>query len=94
MENQMHYLEMALRNILGFIPTYMRPPYSECNDACQALLNKMGYDITYQSLVTFGKFQYISGADFRLTCLLKTGTITKTLRLSYRRTTLLLKCRK
>jgi peptidoglycan/xylan/chitin deacetylase (PgdA/CDA1 family) len=62
MENQMHYLEMALRNILGFIPTYMRPPYSECDDACQALMRKMGYHITYQNLVTFGTFHYISRA--------------------------------
>jgi peptidoglycan/xylan/chitin deacetylase (PgdA/CDA1 family) len=55
MENQVVYVEMALRNILGFFPTYMRPPYSECSDACQALMKKMGYHITYQNLVTFGK---------------------------------------
>ena len=54
MLNQVHYVEMALRNILGFIPTYMRPPYSECSVECQALMKKMGYHITYQNLVTFG----------------------------------------
>ncbi len=28
--NEMYKNEMALRNILGVIPTYMRPPYSDC----------------------------------------------------------------
>lgn len=28
--NEMYKNEMALRNILGVIPTYMRPPYSSC----------------------------------------------------------------
>ena len=29
-KNEMYKNEMALRNILGVIPTYMRPPYSSC----------------------------------------------------------------
>ncbi|KAK5191448.1 hypothetical protein LTR99_003727 [Exophiala xenobiotica] len=52
MINQMHYNEMAFRNILGFFPTYMRPPYSECNSTCQAIMKKMGYHITLYTLVT------------------------------------------
>src|SRR6266498_2225378 len=47
--DQMHYNEMAFRNVLGFFPTYMRPPYSECNEVCQATMKKMGYHITYYS---------------------------------------------
>jgi peptidoglycan/xylan/chitin deacetylase (PgdA/CDA1 family) len=53
--NQMHYNEMAFRNVLGFFPTYMRPPYSECNSTCQAIMKKMGYHITYYSIVTEGQ---------------------------------------
>ncbi|CAG8951098.1 hypothetical protein HYFRA_00006496 [Hymenoscyphus fraxineus] len=42
-ENQMYYNEMAFRNILGFFPTYMRPPYSEVNNETQKMLFDMGY---------------------------------------------------
>jgi peptidoglycan/xylan/chitin deacetylase (PgdA/CDA1 family) len=55
MLNQIHYNEMALRNILGFFPTYMRPPFSECNSDCEALMLRLGYHVIYQNLVTFGK---------------------------------------
>jgi peptidoglycan/xylan/chitin deacetylase (PgdA/CDA1 family) len=55
MLNQVQYLEMAFRNILGFFPTYMRPPYTECQADCQKLLKKMGYHVTYQNLVTMGR---------------------------------------
>ena len=45
--NQMYYNEAALRNILGYFPTYMRPPYSSCNVACQTDMQNLGYHITY-----------------------------------------------
>lgn len=47
--NEMYKLEMAVRNILGVIPTYMRPPYSSCTAACgcEADLRELGYHITY-----------------------------------------------
>jgi peptidoglycan/xylan/chitin deacetylase (PgdA/CDA1 family) len=37
--------EMAIRNIIGKYPTYMRPPYSECSAAsgCPADLKALGY---------------------------------------------------
>ncbi|KAI0829960.1 carbohydrate-binding module family 18 [Hypoxylon sp. FL0890] len=46
--------EMALRNILGFIPTYMRPPYSSCTEAsgCQADLAALQYHVIYFDLDT------------------------------------------
>jgi len=53
MVNQVQYLEMAFRNVLGFFPTYMRPPYLECRSECQTLLNKMGYHTVYQSVIDF-----------------------------------------
>lgn len=40
---EMEKLEMALRNIVGAVPTYMRPPYSNCNDACLKDMSDWGY---------------------------------------------------
>lgn len=45
--SKQYSLEMAFRNILGFFPTYMRPPYSSCNAACVATMLDLGYHITY-----------------------------------------------
>ncbi|EDN91239.1 hypothetical protein SS1G_00642 [Sclerotinia sclerotiorum 1980 UF-70] len=53
-KNQMYYNEMAFRNILGYFPTYMRPPYSECNDTCGDLMADLGYHVTYFDLDTEG----------------------------------------
>ena len=52
--NQMYKQEMALRNILGVIPTYMRPPYSSCTAAsgCEADLANLGYHIVYFNVDT------------------------------------------
>lgn len=48
-KNQMWKNEMALRNILGFFPTYMRPPYSSCTaeSGCESDLESLGYHIAY-----------------------------------------------
>jgi peptidoglycan/xylan/chitin deacetylase (PgdA/CDA1 family) len=54
MQNQITYNEMAIRNVLGFIPTYFRPPYLQCQDACQDLMIKMGYHVIMESLNTLG----------------------------------------
>ncbi len=40
---QLWNLEMALNNIVGKIPTYMRPPYSSCDSACQKDVDDLGY---------------------------------------------------
>ncbi|OAX82196.1 hypothetical protein ACJ72_03449 [Emergomyces africanus] len=47
--SQMVYNEMALRNIFGGFPTYMRPPYSSCSDksSCVRDLHDLGYHIAY-----------------------------------------------
>lgn len=47
--NQMYKNEMALRNIVGFIPTYMRPPYSSCTaeSGCEKTMADLGYHVTY-----------------------------------------------
>jgi len=46
--NQMVYNEMALNNIIGKIPTYMRPPYSSCTaeSGCMKQLADLGYHVT------------------------------------------------
>jgi peptidoglycan/xylan/chitin deacetylase (PgdA/CDA1 family) len=44
---QMINNEMAIRNIVGKIPTYMRPPYSKCKTAdCQKDMADLGYHIS------------------------------------------------
>ena len=53
--DQMVKNEMAIRNILGKYPTYMRPPYSSCGDACEDILTKLGYVVTYFDLDTAGR---------------------------------------
>ena len=52
--DQMYYNEMAFRNILGFFPTYMRPPYSDCDAAsgCEADMAALGYNVVYFDLDT------------------------------------------
>ncbi|KAF2262629.1 glycoside hydrolase/deacetylase [Lojkania enalia] len=45
--NQMYKNEMALRNILGFFPTYMRPPYSSCTGECETDMANLGYHVVY-----------------------------------------------
>ncbi|AEO69275.1 carbohydrate esterase family 4 protein [Thermothielavioides terrestris NRRL 8126] len=52
--NQMVWNEIALNSILGFFPTYMRPPYSICEKNCQNILSKLGYHIIYFDLDTEG----------------------------------------
>lgn len=52
MEGEMYKNEMALRNIIGKIPTYMRPPYSECNELCFQTLSTLGYHAIYFDLDT------------------------------------------
>ncbi|TQN64133.1 Chitin deacetylase, partial [Colletotrichum shisoi] len=52
--NQMVYNEIAFNDILGFYPTYMRPPYSICGAECQDQMLSLGYHITYFDLDTQG----------------------------------------
>ncbi|GKT74037.1 polysaccharide deacetylase [Colletotrichum tofieldiae] len=48
------YNEMSFRNLFGWIPTYMRPPYLECNagSGCQNLLRTLGYHIVNVNIDT------------------------------------------
>ncbi|RAR11499.1 carbohydrate esterase family 4 protein [Stemphylium lycopersici] len=52
--DQMVRNEMALTNIMGKFPTYMRPPYSSCTPAsgCQQDLADLGYVVSYFDLDT------------------------------------------
>ncbi|KAI5793334.1 hypothetical protein EDC01DRAFT_655925 [Geopyxis carbonaria] len=49
---EMVKLEMALRNVIGRIPTYMRPPYVSCDAQCLATLGRLGYHVVYYDLDT------------------------------------------
>ncbi|KLU92466.1 chitin deacetylase [Magnaporthiopsis poae ATCC 64411] len=44
--------EDAFEAVLGFIPTYFRPPFTACGAACQATATKLGYRITDYDLDT------------------------------------------
>jgi peptidoglycan/xylan/chitin deacetylase (PgdA/CDA1 family) len=50
--DQMVKNEMAIRNVIGKYPTYMRPPYSSCNAACQTVMKNLGYVVSYFDLDT------------------------------------------
>ncbi|KAF4987462.1 hypothetical protein FGRMN_10365 [Fusarium graminum] len=52
--NQMIFNEIAFSNILGYFPTYMRPPYSASNATTDAWLGELGYHVTYFNLDTEG----------------------------------------
>ncbi len=54
MYDQMVKNEMALRNILGKYPTYMRPPYSDCSGTCQNVMSDLGYHVIYFDVDTDG----------------------------------------
>ncbi|KAJ5894742.1 hypothetical protein N7495_006433 [Penicillium taxi] len=49
---QMEKNEGAVRNILGYFPTYMRPPYSSCVNGCLEDLGDWGYHITLYDIDT------------------------------------------
>lgn len=52
--SQMIKNEMAIRNVLGVFPTYMRPPYSSCTveTGCLGDMEKLGYHVTYYDVET------------------------------------------
>jgi peptidoglycan/xylan/chitin deacetylase (PgdA/CDA1 family) len=61
--DQMVKNEMAFRNIIGKYPTYMRPPYSSCNAACQGVMKALGYVVSYFDLDTDGKMTFLLSPD-------------------------------
>jgi len=54
--DQMVRNEMAIRNIIQKFPTYMRPPYSSCDEAsgCWKDMKDLGYVVTYFDVDTDG----------------------------------------
>ncbi|KAF2182165.1 carbohydrate esterase family 4 protein [Zopfia rhizophila CBS 207.26] len=52
--DQMIKNEMAIRNIIGKFPTYMRPPYSSCTaeSGCEQDMADLGYHVSYFDLDT------------------------------------------
>lgn len=52
--NQVIWNEIAINDILGYFPTYLRPPYSICPEECQSMLEDLGYHIAYFNLDTEG----------------------------------------
>ncbi|KAJ6445250.1 polysaccharide deacetylase [Purpureocillium lavendulum] len=52
MQSEMIYNEMAFRNIFGWFPTYMRPPYLDCPSSCLSLMSSLGYHVITTDLDT------------------------------------------
>lgn len=50
--NQMAWNEIARSAVLGYFPTYMRPPYAACRAACQTVMGQLGYHIVYYNIDT------------------------------------------
>lgn len=53
-DRQVFYNEIALADILGYFPTYLRPPYSASNPERDQWLGELGYHVTYFNLDTEG----------------------------------------
>ncbi|KAI0879716.1 carbohydrate esterase family 4 protein [Hypoxylon argillaceum] len=54
-QNQIYWNEIAFNDILGYFPTYMRPPYSICpTNTCGSQLATLGYHVVYFDLDTEG----------------------------------------
>ncbi|GAW22409.1 hypothetical protein ANO14919_119460 [Xylariales sp. No.14919] len=54
-QNQIYWNEIAFNDILGYFPTYMRPPYSICpTNTCGSQLAALGYHVVYFDLDTEG----------------------------------------
>ncbi|KAF7548853.1 hypothetical protein G7Z17_g6784 [Cylindrodendrum hubeiense] len=51
---EMIYNEMAFRNLFGWFPTYMRPPYLDCSSStgCLSTMGDLGYHIITTNLDT------------------------------------------
>ncbi|KAL7800326.1 carbohydrate esterase family 4 protein [Trichoderma ceciliae] len=54
LRQQMIFNEIAIADLLGFFPTYMRPPYSASNEDVDRWLSELGYHVTYFDLDTEG----------------------------------------
>jgi peptidoglycan/xylan/chitin deacetylase (PgdA/CDA1 family) len=51
-ESQMTMTDAALSHVLGFAPTYTRPPYGSCEAACLNHLGSLGYHIVNWNIDT------------------------------------------
>ncbi|KAK0668174.1 carbohydrate esterase [Cercophora samala] len=49
---QMMWNEIMFRDILGFFPTYMRPPHGNCDGACLGQMAGLGYTVVMWNLDT------------------------------------------
>lgn len=52
MVDQLVWNEMALVEVLGYFPTYMRPPYEICSAVCEAAVGQLGYHVVNFDLDT------------------------------------------
>ncbi|KAL8377055.1 hypothetical protein RB595_007949 [Gaeumannomyces hyphopodioides] len=41
--------EAVFADVLGFVPTYFRPPYTSCDEQCYSVLNELAYHVAMSS---------------------------------------------
>ena len=49
-KDQLSRTDQAIRNVIGVSPQYMRPPFGECLEQCQQIVQGMGYTIVEWNL--------------------------------------------
>ncbi|KAK9763225.1 hypothetical protein K7432_010310 [Basidiobolus ranarum] len=58
-QEEMKMADKSIKQATGVIPTYMRPPYGDCNPACQEVMKTMGYHIVAWN-VDSNDWQYVT----------------------------------
>ncbi|KAK9761640.1 hypothetical protein K7432_013309 [Basidiobolus ranarum] len=58
-KEQMVVTEANIKAVIGAAPAYMRPPYGDCNAACQAVMNEMNLKIITWN-VDSNDWQYVT----------------------------------
>ncbi|ORX90735.1 glycoside hydrolase/deacetylase [Basidiobolus meristosporus CBS 931.73] len=64
-KEEMIATETSVKRIIGAAPAYMRPPYGDCNPACQAVMNEMNMRIITWN-VDSNDWQYVTGNQEKL----------------------------
>ncbi|KAK9759640.1 hypothetical protein K7432_017160 [Basidiobolus ranarum] len=56
---EMKMAENSIKGATGVVPIYMRPPYGDCNPACQEVMKSLGYHIVAWN-VDSNDWQYVA----------------------------------
>ncbi|CAI2174868.1 9709_t:CDS:2, partial [Funneliformis geosporum] len=57
---EIKWTEEAIKQVIGFTPKYMRPPYGDCDDRVRGILTQLGYKIV---MWEYDTHDYLTGED-------------------------------